>query len=451
MNELLMDLIKEYGSNFKVSFSISGSAIDQFEKYAPNVLASFKKLADTGSVEFLAETYGHSLSGQKSMVEFTNQVNAHAKKIKKIFGQKPVTFRNTELIYSDEIGAAVSKMGYKTMLTEGAKHILAWRSPNMLYANAIDPELRLLLRNYQLSDDLAFRFSEQSWSEWPLTTEKFCNWLNEFGEEDEVVNIFMDYETFGEHQREETGIFNFMEQLPAKVFEMTDFGFETPSEVADRLQPVSYLNVPYPISWADEERDLSAWLGNDLQDEAFNKLYELEEKVNSLDNPELYKKWLFLQSSDHFYYMCTKWFSDGVVHRYFNPYNSPYDAFINYMNVLSDFQIQVNRALSNKTAAVGSTPTLKQIKKRADASPRTVGILSGVSKTRLKKLLSLLTVDEIFGIFQDGDDYLKSKIIANLGVRKTRQINALLHSHAKISESSTARIKRRVTKLLKTI
>lgn len=341
MNQLLLDLIKEYGTQFKVSFSISGTALDQFEMYTPEVLESFKRLADTGNVEFMAETYPHALSALKSKDEFTRQVKEQKDRIKTLLGYESTTFRNTELIYSDEIGAMVSEMGFKTMLTEGAKHILGWKSPNYVYTNAISPKLKLLLKNFRLSDDIAFRFSERAWDDWPLTTEKFVDWLNQIGEEEQVINLFMDYETFGEHQWVETGIFDFMKALPNAVFKNSTFSFNTPSEVSEMYQPIAKLHVPYPISWADEERDLTAWLGNELQDEAFDKLYELEAKIKKCKDKKILKDWKYLQTSDHFYYMCTKWFSDGDVHKYFNPYGSPYDAFINFMNVLSDFEIRV--------------------------------------------------------------------------------------------------------------
>ena len=342
MNKLLLDLINEYGSQFKVSFSISGTALDQFEMFAPEVLDSFKNLSNTGNVEFLAETNPHALSALKSKQEFNKQVKEHKAKIKKLFGYNSKTFRNTELIYSDEIGAMVADLGFNTMLTEGAKHILGWKSPNYVYTNAINPKLKLLLKNFRLSDDIAFRFSERSWEDWPLTTDKFVNWLNQVNEEEQVVNLFMDYETFGEHQWEETGIFDFMKALPQAVFKNSDYTFNTPEEVTKMHQPIAKLHVPYPISWADEERDLTAWLGNELQDEAFDKLYQLEGKIKKCKDKSILTDWKYLQTSDHFYYMCTKWFSDGDVHKYFNPYGSPYDAFINYMNVLSDFEIRVD-------------------------------------------------------------------------------------------------------------
>jgi alpha-amylase len=353
-NEVLLGLIKTFGKEFKASFSISGTALDQFEMYAPKVLESFQNLAKTGSIEFLAETHSHSLASLKNKKEFSEQVSLHAKRIKKLFGQTPLVFRNTELIYSNEIGDMVYDMGYKTMITEGAKHVLGWKSPNYLYYSASNSKLKLLLKNFQLSDDIAFRFSERRWNEWPLTAEKFVGWLGATQPKEEVINLFMDYETFGEHQWAETGIFDFLKAFPAQLLKKTNISFSTPSECAARLQPVAPLNAPYPISWADEERDLTAWLGNEMQDEAYRKLYLIEDKVRQLNDAELLSAWRKLQTSDHFYYICTKWFSDGTVHRYFNPYASPYDAFINYMNVLSDFTIRVETkwtelSLSEKT------------------------------------------------------------------------------------------------------
>jgi alpha-amylase len=345
-NKILLDLIKEYGTNFRVAFSISGIALDQFELYAPHVLESFKKLAKTGSVEFLAETYNHSLAAMKDTDEFVEQVNLHSKRIEDLFGQKPKVFRNTELVYSDTIGATVAGMGFKAMLTEGAKHILGWKSPNYLYYNAINPKLKVLLKNYKLSDDIAFRFSNKTWSEWPLTADKYVSWLKNLDKKEDVVNIFMDYETFGEHQWADSGIFEFLKAFPKFVFSKTKLTFSTPSQVAENFEPVAGINVPFPISWADEERDLTAWLGNDMQNEAFNKLYALKDLVKRCNDPAILTDWKYLQVSDHFYYMSTKFFSDGEVHKYFNPYESPYDAFINYMNILSDFSDRVKLAVS---------------------------------------------------------------------------------------------------------
>jgi len=346
-NALMLDLIQKNKGKFKIAYSLSGIAMEQFRLYAPEVLESFKKLADTGQVEFLSETYAHSLSSLKGREEFEKQVQAHDQLIKEHFGQEPKVFRNTELVYSDEIGAMVAEMGFKAMLTEGAKHVLGWKSPNFLYCNAINPKLKLLLKNFKLSDDIAFRFSNKGWPEYPLTAEKYVDWLNQTPEKEEVINLFMDYETFGEHQWKETGIFDFLKALPSTVFKNSPFTFSTPSEVARKLQVVSAVNVPYPISWADEERDLTAWLGNELQQEAFDKLYSLGEKVYESNDAGIQQDYSYLQVSDHFYYMSTKFFSDGEVHSYFNPYKSPYDAFINYMNILSDFEIRVNAAVQS--------------------------------------------------------------------------------------------------------
>jgi len=343
-NQTFLDLINEYGDKVKIAYSISGVAIDQFEMYAPDVLESFKKLVKTGCVEILSETYSHSLAALKSKEEFETQVKMHRKKVKKVFGVEPKVFRNTELIYADWIGEYVADMGYKAMITEGAKHVLGWKSPNYLYCNAINPKLKILLKNFKLSDDIAFRFSNRDWPEFPLTTEKFVSWLNALDPKEEIVNLFMDYETFGEHQWSETGIFDFLRALPNAVFKHSDFTFSTPSDIIESTEPVGAIHVPHPISWADEERDLTAWLGNELQDEAFNNLYKLYDKVKNSKDPQIWQDWLYLQTSDHFYYMCTKWFSDGDVHKYFNPYDSPYEAFVNFMNILSDFIIRVERS-----------------------------------------------------------------------------------------------------------
>ena len=342
-NEIIMNLINKHKGKFKLSFSLSGIVIDQFRLYAPEVLESFRRLAETGMVEFLAETDSHSLSSLKNKDEFTRQVNNHRNMIKNYFGVEPASFRNTELIYSDEIGSWVADMGFKSMLTEGAKHVLGWKSPNFLYCNAKNPRLKVLLRNFVLSDDIAFRFSNKSWNQWPLTTDKYASWLNKIAHKSELVNVFIDYETFGEHQAAETGIFDFLAHLPSAILKKTPFRFENPSEISENLQPVAAISVPSPISWADEERDLTAWLGNELQTAAFEKMYELSERVNNCQYEQIKKDWVYLQSSDHLYYMCTKFFSDGAVHAYFNPYETPYDAFMNYMNILSDFEIRIDR------------------------------------------------------------------------------------------------------------
>lgn len=341
-NRLMKKLIDTHGDKFKVSFSITGTVLEQFKEYAPEVIESFQELAATGNVEFLAETYSHSLISLKSKEGFSEQVKAHSDLIEQLFGQRPSVFRNTELIYDNQIGADVAEMGYKAMLTEGAKHILGWKSPNMLYYNVLNPELKLILRNYKLSDDIAFRFSDKGWDQWPLSADTYAQWLNNLEEKEHFINLFMDYETFGEHQKEESGIFAFLENLPGAVFKHTDFSFAKVSEIADNYQPVAPMNVPHPISWADQERDITAWQGNEMQEEALEKLYELSSKMKHITDGKLNTDWRQLQASDHFYYMSTKISSDGIVHDYFNPYESPFNAFINYMNVLSDFSMRVN-------------------------------------------------------------------------------------------------------------
>ncbi len=363
MNNLLLRLIKEMEGKFKVTFSISGLAIEQFRSYTPEVLDSFRALAETGCVEFLAETYSHSLSSLISPTEFKKEVDAHIALMKEEFGYTPTAFRNTELIYSDQIGEQVAAMGFRTMLAEGARHVLGWKSPNFVYANALDSKLRLLMRNYKLSDDIAFRFSNQGWGEWPLTAEKYAGWIADENTSGEVINLFMDYETFGEHQKAQSGIFDFMAALPKAMLATGQLEFKTVTESAASHQPTGVLYCMHAMSWADEERDVTAWLGNELQNEAFKKLYGLEEKVNALNSPDFNYVWNFMKASDHFYYMATKWFSDGDVHSYFNPYDSAYTAFINYMNVLSDFDIELEKALAEKGVEVAEQPAEKEAKK----------------------------------------------------------------------------------------
>jgi len=340
-NRLLLDLIRKHNGKFRVTFSLTGIVIDQFRLYAPEVLASFRELAETGCVEFLAETNSHSLASLMDKERFEMQVKVHSDKMQEYIGCQPTSIRNTELIYSDDIGSWMADMGYKAVVTEGAKHILGWKSPNYVYCNAINPRLKVLLRNYTLSDDIAFRFSNKDWSSYPLTADKYASWIKGLASSSEVVNIFMDYETFGEHQKRESGIFDFLKNLPDVVIKKTPFSFMTVSEVADSYQPVSLLHVPSPISWADEERDLTAWMGNELQTAAVTKLYSMSDRVNRCNSEALLRDWVYLQSSDHFYYMSTKFFSDGAVHAYFNPYENPYQAFMNYMNVLSDFELRL--------------------------------------------------------------------------------------------------------------
>lgn len=360
MNDLLLQLIRAYDGRFKVSFSLSGTAIDQFEEYAPEVLESFQALARTGCVEFLDETYAHSLAFLFSRQEFRDQVLRHRKRIQDLFDQSPRVFRNTELIYNNELAVEIEALGYDAILAEGADHVLGWRSPNYLYQPPGCSRLKLLLKNYALSDDIAFRFSNQNWAEFPLTADKFADWAHAVNTKGEVINLFMDYETFGEHQWEHTGIFEFMRALPEAIFKHPDFRFQTPSEIADSLAPKAKLDAPQYVSWADAERDLTAWLGNDMQQDAVEALYKCQDSVRAMNDPDMSRTWERLQTSDHFYYMCTKWFSDGDVHKYFNPYGTPYDAYINFMNVLADFQLRLNARLERPDPLTRSTAPVAQ-------------------------------------------------------------------------------------------
>jgi alpha-amylase len=359
-NKIILEQILKYKGKFKVAYSLSGVVLDQFKLYAPEVIESFAKLAATGCVEFLSETYANSLVSMADGSFFESQVKAHDDLIEELFGQRPKVFNNTELIYSDEIGDLVQRMGFEAMITEGAKHILGWKSPNYLYCNALNPRLKVLMRNFRFSDDLSFRFSNTAWNEFPLTAEKYAGWMTSLPKEEEVVTIFINYETFGQLQPKSSGIFDFLKKLPEAILKSGKLSFSTPSEVINDLQPVSAVHVPYPISWADEERDLSAWLGNELQKEAFDKLYQLKDRMRNCTDATMLKDWDYLQTNDHFYYMCTKFFSDGEVHKYFNPYGTPYEAFINYMNVLSDFKIRLN-AIVPKSAKDQEIANLKDL------------------------------------------------------------------------------------------
>ena len=333
-NRMLLDLVNQNMGKFKVAFSISGVALEQMEIYAPEVIDGFRELSKTGHVEFLTETYAHSLSSLFDPTEFRNQVKQHSERINLLFGQKPTVLRNTELIYSDDIAEMVYEMGYSKMITEGAKHILGWKSPNYVYRAASQPNMKLLLKNSRYSDDLAYRFSNYSWNEYPLTAEKFVGWIADTPPEEEVFNLFMNYEVLGNMQPSHTGIFEFMKALPRFAFQR-GIGFSTPSEELENKKPIGEIIVPNNISWSDEERDVSAWLGNKLQQSALKSLYEIGERVRLCSDRRLKQDWLYLQSSDHFYYMSTKHFGSGNSN--FSPYMSPYDAFNNYMNVLSDF------------------------------------------------------------------------------------------------------------------
>lgn len=339
-NKILLDLLGKH-SQFHISFSFSGLVLEQFEHYSPETLASFQALVDTGKVEILSETYYHSLSFLYSKDEFKRQIEQHKQKVKELFDYEPTVFRNTELIYNNELASFIEKMGYKGILSEGADHILNWRSPNFVYSPKGARNIKLLLKNYRLSDDIAFRFSSREWPEHPLTAPKFAQWVHKINGNGNVVNLFMDYETFGEHQWEDTGIFEFLYSMPEHILNHPDNDFVTPSQAIDKYNPVGEIDTHHFISWADVERDLSAWLENPMQQDAMEKLYSLEERILESQDQELIEDWRRLTTSDHFYYMCTKWFADGDVHKYFNPYDTPYDAFRYFMNVLSDINLRL--------------------------------------------------------------------------------------------------------------
>jgi alpha-amylase len=358
-NQKMLELIKRHNGKFRISYSVSGTAIEQFEKYRPDVLQSFIDLANTGCVEFLSETFSHSLSFLYSKAEFKRQVEKHAAMIKKYFNQEPTIFRNTELIFSNEIAAFIEEMGYKGQICEGVDWILNGRSPNFLYQPPNGKGLKLLLKNHRLSDDIAFRFSDRGWKEWPLTVDKFKQWVYNIAGNGETVNLFMDYETFGEHQWESTGIFDFIDHLPGEILAHSDFDFKTPSEVVAAYPARDVYDVPNWTSWADTERDLSAWLSNSMQQESAKRIYSMEKDVLASEDANILKVWERLQTSDHFYYMCTKFWNDGDVHKYFSPFDSPYDAYMYYMNVFSDMECRIKEALKKQKPQV-NTPALEK-------------------------------------------------------------------------------------------
>ncbi len=333
-NRTIAEMIRSSNGKFKCSFSISGIALEQFEQYAPEVIDSFKELAKTGNVEFLAEPYAHSLSSVFDAKEFVQQVKMHADKIEALFGKRPTALFNAELIYSDEIGELVAKMGYKTILIDEAKHILGWKSPNFVYTHSNIPKLKLLVRNYKLSDDLAFRFSKMNWSDYPMTAEKFIEWMANTPENENIINLGFGYEVFGITQSAYTGIFEFLKALPYHAMEH-QIGFVLPSEFSKKSESAGPLSVPYPISWVGNDKDLTPWTGNDLQQEALNKLYAVGERVRLCSDKPLLRDWLILQTTDHFRYMSHK-------DAYGTHYESAYDAFMNYMNVLADFMERVD-------------------------------------------------------------------------------------------------------------
>ena len=372
-NRAIMEMIRKSGGKFKVAFSISGTALEQMEIYAPEVIDSFRELAGLGCVEFLAETYAHSLASIGDPEEFKAQVRMHTEKVKALFGVEPKVFRNTELIYSDDISELVYELGFEGMLTEGAKHVLGWKSPNYVYASAIRPQLKLLLKNDRFSEDLSIRFDDHSWKEYPLTADKYISAISATAEGEKIINAFMNYEVLGSMHAADTGIFDFFKALP-QYAERNDITFSLPSEIFAQTRPVDSISVPYPMSWVDEEKDCSSWLGNVLQQEAFRKLNEISERVRLCENRRIKQDWIYLQSSDHLYYMSTKHYN------LFSPYDNPYDAFNNYMNVLSDFTLRVEAQFPSSIENEELNSLLTTIQNQGDEITRLKKELEAVRK-----------------------------------------------------------------------
>jgi alpha-amylase len=352
-----LDIIRRHEGRFKISFSLTGVVLEQFQQFCPEVMSTFDALAQTGCVEFLAETYYHSLSFLYSRQEFIEQVNLHTQLIQKLFGQTPRVFRNTELIYNNQMAEIIESMNqFDAVITEGADHILGARNSNYVYRPVNCKHLKLLLKNYSLSDDIAFRFGNQQWNEYPLMADKFAAWVNRIQGNGQVVNLFMDYETFGKPQWQDTGIYDFLAHLPEEVLKHSENDFKTPSEVADAYDVIDTVDVPHIISWADMERDLSAWLGNAMQSNALHELYRLEKSIRHSRDQRLLEDWRKLQTSDHFYYMCTKYFADGSGRQSCNPYDSPYDSYINFMNVLNNLKSRCENVMPGIAPVSSSKP-----------------------------------------------------------------------------------------------
>ncbi|MGB4957688.1 MAG: glycoside hydrolase family 57 protein [Candidatus Saccharimonas sp.] len=341
MNAKLQQLLETH-PDFKVSLSITGTFIEQAEAWAPDVLEDFRRLVATGRVEIVAETYYHSLAFFYSRSEFEHQVEKHRQKIRDVFGVETSVFRNTELSYDNNLARWADEYGFKGILTEGWDPVLGWRSPNYVYSPLGTNHIKLLMKNYRLSDDIAFRFSNKAWESYPLHADTYDDWVNTaLGDDGQIVNLFMDYETFGEHQWADTGIFDFLGEFVRRWLDNPANTFYTTSEACETFEAVDSIDCPTTITWADTERDLTAWLGNPMQHEAMKYLYELEADILRTNNAELIADWRKLTTSDHAYYICTKYFTDGDVHAYFSPYDSPYDAFLYFMNALRDVRYRL--------------------------------------------------------------------------------------------------------------
>jgi alpha-amylase len=345
-NKILQYLLDTH-PEFRFALSFSGTVLEQFEVYTPDVLESFQKLVASGRVEIVADTYYHSLSFFYSRKEFERQVHLHESKIYNLFGVTPKVFRNTEMSYRNDLAKWCEDNGYIGIMAEGWEKYLGWRSPNFLYRPKGCSDIKVLLKNYKLSDDIAFRFGNKNWESWPLSAETFSDWVHAHHGNGQTINLFMDYETFGEHQWEDTGIFNFLRSLPSYLLAHPGTTFKTPTETILSYDAVGEYDVPDILTWADTDRDLTAWTGNDIQRDALSKIYSLEDDVISIDDKEITEIWRKLLTSDHFYYMCTKWSTDGDVHAYFSPYQSPYDAYIAFMNVYSDLKLRIDQRMRN--------------------------------------------------------------------------------------------------------
>lgn len=363
MNAVLSEMLERY-PDFRFALSFSGTVLDQFEDYAPDVLESFQKLVATGRVEILADTYHHSLAFFYSVPEFERQVEQHKQRVKKLFNYTPRVFRNTELSYRNDLAKWCEDNGYLGIMAEGWHRVLGWRSPNFVYQPVGCNRIKVLLKNYKLSDDIAFRFGNRAWESYPLRSETFAEWVHAHHGDGQTVNLFMDYETFGEHQWEDTGIFNFMRSLPEMLARHPDTSFKTPTETIETYDSVGEIDSPDVLTWADTDRDLTAWIGNEIQRDAIKAIYAMEPNVMATENPDIIETWRKLQTSDHFYYMCTKWSEDGDVHAYFSPYQSPYDAYVAFMNALSDLQLRVQHAVAQK-----------QLEQRRDVEPTKVPVV----------------------------------------------------------------------------
>jgi len=342
-NQMLLNVIEKYGEQVAFSFSISGTTIELLNKYCPEVIESFIKLLTSGRVEITGNTFSHSLAALHNQSTFVEQVKLQEKLLFNTFGIKPTTFCNTEIIYSDEIGEWLYELGYKVVLTEGAKHILGWKSPCFLYCNPYQTEQKLLLRSYQLCDDITLRFSDSSWNEYPLTAEKYIHFLSGISSEAQFINLFFDYETIGDYHTKETGIFDFFQALFSQLVRLDHFNFIMPNEVCKIDTEATSMHVPYPISCSGDEKDINEWLGNELQAEAFEQLYKLESLYLKSNNEEAKNAWLRLQNATYYNFMGTKWFPQHAVRKHYEVYPSPYQAFINYMNVLNDVKIQLEK------------------------------------------------------------------------------------------------------------